>query len=415
MICLAVLPMMSRAQFVAQGTGVGAASSVSSDTAKAQGQTAAMQDSVTISLLTCTPGPLVYELYGHTAIRVKETGRRQSDWVFNYGTFSFEQPHFMWRFMLGQTDYQLGVVPYTIFYDAYVREGRGIDEQVLNLSKAEAKRLVDALSNNLLPQNATYRYNFFYDNCTTRALTMIERAVDGKVVWPKGDKDKSLRSIVDEFSEASPWNRFGQNLLLGAEADDEADVQKQMFAPVYAERFMEKALVKSADGSTRHLAAPVRTLLPAQPMPNDAFPISPMWMFGTLLALTIVISLVEYTRRKFCWQYDVLLYLAQGLTGCIIAFLFFFSAHPAVGSNWLVTMFNPLPLVFFAWYMKDAVAQRRCWSMWVEAVMLVVALVAGIVGWQTYPIEIYLIIAALAVRLIAQYVNIPRVVKGEMK
>lgn len=415
MICLALLPMMSRAQFVAQGMGIGAAQSVSSDTAKTQRQTAATQDSVAISLLTCTPGPLVYELYGHTAIRVKETGRRQSDWVFNYGTFSFEQPHFMWRFMLGQTDYQLGVVPYSIFYDAYVREGRGIDEQVLNLSNTEAKRLVDALSNNLLPQNATYRYNFFYDNCTTRAMAMIERAVDGKVVWPKGDKDKSLRSIVDEFSEVSPWNRFGQNLLLGSEADDEADVQKQMFAPVYAERFMENALVKLADGSTHHLAAPVRTLLPALPMSNDTFPISPMWMFGTLLAFTVIISLVEYTRRKFYWQYDVLLYLAQGLTGCIIAFLFFFSAHPAVGSNWLVAMFNPLPLVFFAWYMKAAVTKCRCWSMWVEAAMLVVALVAGIAGWQTYPIEIYLIIAALVVRLIAQYVNIPRVAKGGMK
>ena len=30
------------------------------------------QDSVCVSLLTVTPGKMVYELYGHTAIRVRE-------------------------------------------------------------------------------------------------------------------------------------------------------------------------------------------------------------------------------------------------------------------------------------------------------------------------------------------------------
>lgn len=368
----------------------------------------ASTDSVVVSLLTCTPGSLVYELYGHTAIRVKEVGRRQSDWVFNYGTFSFEQPHFMWRFMLGQTDYELGVVPYTIFYDAYVREGRGIDEQVLNLTSSEAQRLVDALSNNLLPQNATYRYNFFYDNCTTRALAVIEKAVEGRVVWPQADSSRSLRDIVEEFSATSPWNEFGQNILLGAEADKGADIHKQMFAPIYAERYIEKAVVKEADGSERHLVASTRTLLPAQPMPNEHFPISPMTAFGTLLVITIIISMIEYFKHKLCWQFDVLLYLAQGLTGCIIAFLFFFSEHPAVGSNWLVLMFNPLPLIFFAWYMKCATNGCRCWSIWVEACMLATTLIVGWVGLQSYPIEVYFIIATLAIRLVAQYVNTPR-------
>ena len=368
----------------------------------------ASTDSVVVSLLTCTPGSLVYELYGHTAICVKEVGRRQSDWVFNYGTFSFEQPHFMWRFMLGQTDYELGVVPYTIFYDAYVREGRGIDEQVLNLTSSEAQRLVDALSNNLLPQNATYRYNFFYDNCTTRALAVIEKAVEGRVVWPQANSSRSLRDIVEEFSATSPWNEFGQNILLGAEADKGADIHKQMFAPIYAERYIEKAVVKEADGSERHLVASTRTLLPAQPMPNEHFPISPMTAFGTLLVITIIISMIEYFKHKLCWQFDVLLYLAQGLTGCIIAFLFFFSEHPAVGSNWLVLMFNPLPLIFFAWYMKCATNGCRCWSIWVEACMLATTLIVGLVGLQSYPIEVYFIIATLAIRLVAQYVNTPR-------
>ena len=282
------------------------------DKATAEAQS---KDSVVVSLLTCTPGQLVYELYGHTAIRVKEVGARQSDWVFNYGTFSFNQPHFVWRFMLGETDYELGVVPYSIFYEFYVKEGRGIDEQVLNLSSTEAKHLVDALSKNLEPENATYRYNFFYDNCVTRALRQIENAVEGTVVWPKADENKTLRDIVHEFSTPSPWNEFGQDLLLGAEADEKADLAKQQFAPIYAERFVTDAMIKDKDGKVRHLAAPVRTLLPAQPgvqTEESGFPISPTVVFGIILVLTIAISMAELLKKKRYWQYDVLLMVAQG-------------------------------------------------------------------------------------------------------
>ena len=365
------------------------------DKATAEAQS---KDSVVVSLLTCTPGQLVYELYGHTAIRVKEVGARQSDWVFNYGTFSFNQPHFVWRFMLGETDYELGVVPYSIFYEFYVMEGRGIDEQVLNLSSTEAKHLVDALSKNLEPENATYRYNFFYDNCVTRALRQIENAVEGTVVWPKADENKTLRDIVHEFSTPSPWNEFGQDLLLGAEADEKAALAKQQFAPIYAERLVTDAMIKDKDGKVRHLAAPVRTLLPAQPgvqTEESGFPISPTVVFGIILVLTIAISTAELLKKKRYWQYDVLLMVAQGLTGCIITFLFFFSSHPAVGSNWLITLFNPLPLVLFPWFMKAAAVGKRSWVMYVQGVLVVLFIISAVLGVQQYPTEVYLIAVTL--------------------
>lgn len=357
-------------------------------------------DSVVVSLLTCTPGQLVYELYGHTAIRVREVGTRQSDWVFNYGTFSFDQPHFIWRFLLGQTDYELGVVPYAFFYDFYMREGRGIEEQRLNLTRAEATQLVDALSKNLEPENATYRYNFFKDNCTTRALAMIEKSVQGKVLWPKADEGKTLRGMVHEYSAKTPWNKFGQDLLVGSEADELADLALQKFAPLYAERFMDEALVRNNDGTTRHLAAPAITLLPAQPMATgEAFPLTPMWVFGLLFAVSLAVTLAEWRKGKYYWGFDVLLFLAQGLTGCIVAFLFFFSAHPTVESNWLVLLFNPLPLVLFPWYMKSASARKRSLLVYVESVMLAATLLVGIAGLQSFPAEVYLIIIALALRM----------------
>lgn len=51
------------------------------------------EDSLEVSLMTCSPGQEVYALYGHTAIRVNNYATGE-DWVFNYGMFSFNRPEF---------------------------------------------------------------------------------------------------------------------------------------------------------------------------------------------------------------------------------------------------------------------------------------------------------------------------------
>ena len=104
----------------------------------------ATADSLEVSLLTCSPGKASYELYGHTALRVRDL-RDGSDWVFNYGMFDFHAPHFVWRFVLGQTDYYLGAVPFQRFVQSYLRQGRGIEAQVLALRPDEALRVWTAL------------------------------------------------------------------------------------------------------------------------------------------------------------------------------------------------------------------------------------------------------------------------------
>ena len=64
----------------------------------------AQTDSLQVSLLTCAPGTEVYQLYGHTALRMQDASKGV-DVVFNYGVFDFNAPHFTWRFVLGECDY----------------------------------------------------------------------------------------------------------------------------------------------------------------------------------------------------------------------------------------------------------------------------------------------------------------------
>ena len=78
-------------------------------------------DSIRFSLLTCAPGTEIYSLFGHTAIRYENYTRR-IDVVFNYGMFSFNTPNFIFRFVAGETDYQLGITPYSYFEAEYARK-----------------------------------------------------------------------------------------------------------------------------------------------------------------------------------------------------------------------------------------------------------------------------------------------------
>ena len=93
-------------------------------------------DSVRISLLTCAPGTEVYALFGHTAIRYENPPQGQ-DWVYNYGMFSFSEPNFVMRVVKGETDYQLGRIPFRYFEAEYAMRGSAVYQHVLNLTHEE--------------------------------------------------------------------------------------------------------------------------------------------------------------------------------------------------------------------------------------------------------------------------------------
>ena len=90
-------------------------------------------DSIQFSLLTCAPGNEIYALFGHTAIRYQNFSRGV-DLVFNYGMFSFNTQHIVYRFVKGETDYQLGITHYPYFESEYAFRGASVYQQILNLT-----------------------------------------------------------------------------------------------------------------------------------------------------------------------------------------------------------------------------------------------------------------------------------------
>ena len=229
---------------------------------------AQQRDSIRFSLLTCAPGPVVYELFGHTAIRYQNF-TRSTDIVFNYGMFDFDTPNFSYRFAKGQADYQLGINSIDGFRRSYARRSSSVYEQELNLTANEKLRLQQALFVNYQPENRVYRYNYFYNNCTTCARDQIEKCINGKVIYPEGQTGKSFRSVIHEYTVRSPWDELGIDLLLGAEADEEIGVREQMFAPFYLRDFFAEAVVVTPGGEKRPLVVRETKIVDVHPQPLE--------------------------------------------------------------------------------------------------------------------------------------------------
>ena len=355
-------------------------------------------DSLEVSLLTCTPGHEVYELYGHTAIRIYNM-RTRADLTFNYGVFSFGAPHFVWRFIKGETDYCLGVVPTAAFVASYAEDGRGVTAQVLNLRQDEAHRLYDGLIQLATQPNWTYRYNFFHDNCTTRAIADVERCVDGEVAWPTEVPERTFRQIVTEFAAPrADWNRFGQDLLIGAEADRSIGVREQLFSPIYAQGFAAQARIRRADGTTRPLVREQLVLTAAAGDVAQPSWFTPLTATGALFILCLALTAWGWRRGRALRWADNTLLLLQGIFGLPIAFLFLFSTHPTVGSNMLILWLNPLPLLYLPWKIWRNTHHRPDGFGYAAGISVGLTVAAGLLAGQRFPTEVWLLMATYATR-----------------
>lgn len=345
-------------------------------------------DRIQISLLTCSPGKEVWAQYGHTAIRYydKESGE---DLAINYGIFSLDQTYFIPRFVLGMTDYCMGVQPMDMFLAQYSYEGRGVVEQVLNLSAEDKEVIYKALQENMKPENVVYRYNYFFDNCTTRARDMLVNHLHGKVVYPPAEEDATFRSMIHKWNNKYEWTQFGEDLLLGVNADRKTTKSEQQFLPENLRSDFDKARYNG-----KPLVKETNVLLDAETeVAEPVFPLSPLSVALIFAVISLVMMLFSYRRQQVYWAWDLALMLTSGLMG-IIFFVMIFSQHPCVSLNFILLFFNPLPLFF----LYSTIKKKKViwWKIW--GVLIILGLFGSL--FQEIPLPILIVASFLLLHCI---------------
>ena len=365
-------------------------------------------DSLRISLLTCGAGQEIYTLFGHTAIRC-ENLTRGTDVVYNYGMFDFDTPNFVLRFALGETDYQLGKSSFRHFAMEYAYYGRSVWQQVLNLKQDEKERLVTLLEENYRPENRVYRYNFFYDNCATRPRDQVERALHGQLRYD-GDMEAqqpgiTFRHMLHLYSEGHPWSRFAMDLCMGRKADLPISRREMMFVPFNVQsEFRNATISDDAAGEVRPLVSGEQLLIEADGEQHPGGGITPMQCALALLAVTLGITAYGIWRRRTFWWFDLLLFAAAGLGGCVLAFLATFSQHPAVDQNYLLFVFHPLHLLCLPCMLRKVAKRRFSWYMAANFTALTLFMTFWGILPQRFPLAVLPLALCLLTRSVGAYI-----------
>lgn len=350
----------------------------------------------TVYLATFLPGKEIYELEGHSALRIVTP---YSDSAITWGMFNFNAPHFVYRFVKGETDYSVAAVPWRPFLYSYVRQGRSTVLQKLNLTREQIQRLMALVEENLRPENRVYRYNFIEDNCATRPLQIIEKAIGEKLDlgWTGIDRfdigdGTTYRNVMRRYHANYPWYQFGIDLALGEDIDlpigGSLNSRELAFAPVLLAGMLEHSTFKAnelpksdldkfgiSDPDGCDISIVTKTTIinaagqqvpedqtirgflldndPRHDTPNECFAVLPPtpWYLTPMAAMLVLLAISFFVARAVAvkWRrmrgFYCIFFGANAIVGSIIAFLVFFSEHYATSSNWLILWLNPLAII----------------------------------------------------------------------
>ena len=149
--------------------------------------------------------------------------------------------------------YYLSTEDFNSFVNFYKEENRGITEQVLQLTSLEKKKIRKLLQENLESENRFYKYDFLFDNCTTRLRDLVEKTADTAIYYSSVLKQKTrFRQLIYEYLNYNDkqWSKLGIDLFLGSRTDAIMTNRQVMFLPDYLMFFEHYNYRKNIPGST---------------------------------------------------------------------------------------------------------------------------------------------------------------------
>lgn len=307
---------------------------------------------LSVSLVTYGPGEDVWERFGHDAIEIRDTVTKR-DVVYNWGMFDFNSPDFYVRFLTGDTKYWM-VGAYTSDFNAnYVHDNRSIRVQHLALTPTERAAIADFVDWNSLEENKFYRYDYYRDNCSTRARDAIDRILDGrlKATLDTGTTSHTYRGETERATESDPLVYPGIEMALGRDADKPLSRWGESFIPARFADDLDGLAVRNREGLRYRLVDHDSIVFASTRVPLPIDPPERLSM-AALLGLTIagIIAFLVDSRfkflRRFLALFVTLWFLVGGVLGTALLLAGTVTKHASyMGHNLTLWQLNPLLLI----------------------------------------------------------------------
>ena len=329
---------------------------------------------VTVSLLVTTPTDNLYSVFGHATLRM-ECPIHQLDYVF-----TFESDTDVGTFMTGVAGKAIAkyvAVPTQEFLSQVKKEGRGSTQYELALTLHEKQDLWRLLDEDMM-RGGFRHFNLLLTNCLSSSMVKVRECLhDEYIDWGEPQFPYTLCN-GDSFRYTvrnHPWVEFLFVTVVGTIYDEYTQPDLRL-APEWVVPMMRKAqFVNTKTGARRAmLTGKSETLVEAVVMPKPSV-ITPMWVFGVLLILAILITVAEHLfKLTFVPRtFDALLLLGQTSLGLLLLFVTFYSEIFGSTWNWYLIVYNPIPALLWLccrkkqWY-------RHIWLLY--AIVLILFLLA---------------------------------------
>jgi len=289
-------------------------------------------DNTIISVLTCGPGDELYSKFGHSAFRIQDFNKHY-DVVYNYGVFDFTKPNFYTNFAKGKLFYKLDKTPYNYFLRQYQYENREVKKQVLNLSFEQRKKLILFLENNAKPENATYQYDFFYNNCATKIRAVLDEVFPNQIVIKDNHITTSytMRDLINNNVPNNTWSNVGINIALGSIIDVKATTDEYQFLPKYIFEAFNNATINSIPLIKE--ASTILAIDNSRANKQGFSILSPYCILSIISLLIIWITYYDYKKKKRNKILDFIILLTTGVTGVFSLLLWFATDHTTTINN----------------------------------------------------------------------------------
>ncbi|MFO8099447.1 MAG: DUF4105 domain-containing protein [Salinibacter sp.] len=335
-----------------------------------------------VSLITILPGDPMYTFAGHSAVRVSDP-EQNLDRLYNYGTFDFNDPLFVPKFMYGHLRYFLSVAQYSRALQVYEEQERPVIEQRLNLTRQQRTALYQFLRTNALPNNRYYQYDFFFDNCSTRIRDALQQTLGDNVAFAgEPNPTESFREMLDPYVADRPVLDVGFDIALGRPADRSPTAGEAMFLPEYLMAAFDNARV-TGRGGTRSLVSRTDTVQWVEgyntTREGTHWPSTLAWGF---LGLVVLWTGTQATLgRAPSGRGDALLFATVGTVGLTICFLWFIATYSVTTNNLNLLWAWPTHLVAARQLMRRP--SSKALRYYLLATALTALVLAG--GWPFWP------------------------------
>ena len=295
------------------------------------GQNGILSKNARVSIITCDTGNESYSLFGHTAIRITDL-EKNLDVVFNYGAFDFKTPNFVAKFTKGDLEYFAVANAFSDFMDQYTYEKRSVFEQELNIPQAKKQKLLDNLTSTLSSSESYYTYKFIDKNCTSMVVDMLNKTLGTKLIVKKTDTDKTYRTILYPYFDASFYEKLGTSIIFGKKVDEYGT---RIFLPLELHKSLELIQFENHPLCKKSI-----TLLEFE---NE----TPSSWWDNFYSYVFLLSFIVLLNKR---PVDIFYLSIMGLLGLFFAFMGFYSFHDELGLNYNILLFNPLLLLLLYFY-----------------------------------------------------------------